>query len=421
MKTYVCREFGPPDSLAQIDVPMPEPKAHELLVEVTATGIGFVDGLMIQGLYQVKPPLPYYPGSEFAGVVKTAGADVSGFKTGDRVLGLTNAGALATATCASAAQCFHIPDGMSDPVAAGWFINYLTALYGLQTCGGLEPGETLLILGAAGGVGSAAIAIAKAMGARVIAAASSDAKRAAAAANGADEVLDYSRANWRDELKSLTAETGLNMVYDPVGGSASELALRSLAPDGRLLVVGFASGTIPKIPLNLVLLKRSSIVGVDWGGDSRQNPELNQPLMETLFNWFSQGKLTPANVVTRGFDSAREALAEQLNGAIPGKLVIVHNTASRTQSQALDWQPQQRRPLYQRRYTVPPTKEADRRDEKIQPQRFRALGEVTARRPFGHTGKTTCRSRAHRARICAWSCGAPHRVWWRLRPDWLLR
>lgn len=322
MKTYVCRKFGPPAELEAADVPPPAPRSHELLVDVNASGIGFVDGLMIQGLYQVKPALPYYPGSEFAGVVRAVGDAVQNFAVGERVLGTTNSGALAEMTCAPAQGCFKVPRGMSDAIAGGWFINYLTAIYGLQNCGDLKPKENLLILGAAGGVGSSAIAVAKAMGARVIAAASSEEKRQAAKANGADEVVDYSKESWRKELATLTGSRGLNMVYDPVGGPATELALRSLAPDGRLLVVGFASGTIPRIPLNLALLKRCSIVGVDWGGDSRANAELNQPLMRSLFDWFEAGKLTPANVVERDLDDCRAALTDQLAGKIAGKLVL---------------------------------------------------------------------------------------------------
>lgn len=325
MKIYVCREFGPPDKLEETEIKRPTPQDHEVLVDIQAAGIGFVDGLMVQGLYQVKPPLPYYPGSEFSGVVAEVGVGVTHLAVGDRVLGLTNSGALADATCVRATQCYKVPEAMTAAVAAGWYINYLTALYGLQTCGNLRPGETLLILGAAGGVGSAGIAVAKAMGARVIAGASSAEKRAAALANGADDVVDYSQDNWRSALQELTSDTGLDMVYDPVGGELSEAGLRSLAPDGRLLVVGFASGTIPRIPLNLVLLKRCSIIGVDWGGDSRANPELNDPLMHTLLDWFAAGRLRPANVVSRPFRELREALAEQLAGAIVGKLVLVRD------------------------------------------------------------------------------------------------
>ena len=321
MKKFVCQEFGPPSSLEEIELPLPSPKPHELRVEIDAAGIGFVDGLMIQGLYQVKPPLPYFPGSEFSGVI-TAMGDNTEFQLGDRVFGLTNKGTLGDATCAPISQCYKTPDAMSNAIAAGWYINYLTALYGLRTCGDLQEGETVLILGAAGGVGSAAIAVAKAMGAQVIAAASSEAKRGYALASGADDVIDYSQDNWRAELKELTKTSGLNVVYDPVGGNATEIALRSLSPDGRLLVVGFASGTIPKVPLNLALLKRCSIVGVDWGGDSRANPEMNTPLMDTLLDWFSQGHLKPAAVTERRLSDVRDALADQLAGNIIGKLVL---------------------------------------------------------------------------------------------------
>ena len=202
------------------------------------------------------------------------------------------------------------------------YINYATALYGLRDCGHLQTGETILILGAAGGVGSAAISVAKAMGARVVAAASSAQKRAAALQFGADQSVNYSESDWRDALKSMTAQSGLQMVYDPVGGESAEPAFRSLSPGGRFLVVGFASGTIPKIPLNLALLKRASIVGVDWGGESRANPAINLELMTTLMGWIGSGKLQPAQVSTRPMDEFRNALQDQLSGRIIGKLVL---------------------------------------------------------------------------------------------------
>jgi NADPH2:quinone reductase len=209
-------------------------------------------------------------------------------------------------------------------VAAGFFINYATALYGLRDCGKLQAGENILILGAAGGVGSSAICVAKAMGATVIAAASSLEKRQAALSFGADYCVDYTDPNWRQELKTLTGEQGLNVVYDPVGGDKAEPAFRSLAPGGRFLVVGFAAGEIPKIPLNLALLKRSAIVGVDWGGEMRANPAINQTLMTTLMQWVSDGTLKPAPVQSRPMSDYQQALIDQLAGGIVGKLVLTN-------------------------------------------------------------------------------------------------
>jgi len=317
-----CQSFGPPEQLERVEVNPPVPGPGEVVVDVTAAGVGFVDGLMVQGLYQVKPPLPYFPGSEFAGRVAHVGTGVSGFEPGQRVMGLASSGAFADQVRVGAAGLIPLPTGLDDLTAAGFFINYATALYGLRDCGHLEAGETLLVLGAGGGVGSAAVAVAKAMDARVIAAASSEAKREAALAAGADVAVDYSEENWREALKAEIKETGLQMVYDPVGGSVAEPALRSLSPGGRFLVVGFASGTIPRIGLNLTLLKRCAIVGVDWGGASRADPALNGPLMATLLQWISSGRLSPAPVSARPMNEVGAALSDQLSGRTVGKLVL---------------------------------------------------------------------------------------------------
>jgi NADPH:quinone reductase len=324
MEQVVCEAFGPPQQLQRLQVDVPSPGPDEVLLRVEAAGVGFVDGLMIQGLYQVKPKLPYYPGSEFAGVVSTVGAQVSHLSPGDRVMGLSNGGAFADYLTVKSGALVPIPEALPSTTAAGFYINYATALYGLRDCGQLQPDETILVLGAAGGVGSAAIAVAKAMGARVIAAASSTAKRTAALAYGADQVIDYHQANWRDEVKSMVKDSGLNMVYDPVGGDVAEPAFRCLSPGGRFLVVGFASGTIPKLPLNLALLKRASLVGVDWGGESRANPSINTELMSTLMDWIIQGKLKPAAVTCRPMQDYQQALIDQLAGAVVGKLVLTN-------------------------------------------------------------------------------------------------
>lgn len=324
MLRICCRAFGPPEQLERLQAEVPQPKPDEALIEVRAAGVGFVDGLMIQGLYQVKAALPFYPGSEFSGVVTAIGTEVVNVEPGDRVLGSANSGAFADFLTTRASGLVKIPPTLDDATAAGLYINYATALYGLRDCGHLQSGETILILGAAGGVGSAAISVAKAMGARVIAAASSEAKRAAALSYGADETVDYTAADWRDAIRAQTAESGLNLVYDPVGGDFSEPAFRSLAPGGRFLVVGFASGTIPKIALNLALLKRSAIVGVDWGGESRAHPELNNRFMDTLMHWLAEDKLHPAAVSTRPMQDYAQALNDQLAGKIIGKLVLTN-------------------------------------------------------------------------------------------------
>ena len=324
MNIVCCQNFGPPETLERISVEAPLIKPDQAVVDIHAAGVGFVDGLMIQGKYQVKPPLPYYPGSEFAGIVSAVGSEVSQVQVGDRVLGMASSGAFADQCGVAEQSLVKIPNNLSLNIAAGFFVNYATALYGLRDCGKLAAGETVLILGAAGGVGSSAISVAKALGATVIAAASSAVKRRAAQSFGADYCIDYSAAGWRDELKALIVEPGLNMVYDPVGGDKSEAAFRSLAPGGRFLVVGFAAGEIPKIPLNLALLKRSSIVGVDWGGEMRANPGINREFMTTLMTWIANGRLTPAEVESRPMAEYQQALADQLAGAIVGKLVLTN-------------------------------------------------------------------------------------------------
>ncbi len=324
MQIVCCETFGPPETLSRLEQPPPQPRSHEVQVDVAAAGVGFVDGLMIQGLYQVKPPLPYFPGSEFAGTISNVGEDVTELSVGQRVMGLAGGGAYADTVCAAAHSVVPIPDALDDATAAGFFINYATALYGLRDCGRLQSGETLLIPGAAGGVGSAAIAVGKAMGAYVVAAASTPAKRDAALSFGADAAVDYTVDDWRDALKQTLDGRPLNLVYDPVGGSTAEPAFRSLSPGGRYLVVGFAQGEIPKLAFNLALLKRASLIGVDWGGEMRAHPDINAELMATLMSWVSAGTLDCAPVTTRPMAEFRTALTEQLAGNIIGKLVLVN-------------------------------------------------------------------------------------------------
>lgn len=321
MRAVICEAYGPPSGLKEVEFDKPRPGKHQILVEVTATGLGFATGLMIQGLYQTKPPLPFCPGGEFAGTVSELGEGVTGFAPGDRVFG-QGAEAMADFLLVTPESCFHIPGGTSDALAASLYGNYLTAIHGLRDRGKLQSGETLLVLGASGGVGTAAVAVAKCMGARVIAAASTAAKREVALACGADATVDYTQDDWRKELKAL-CPSGPDVVYDPVGGNVSEPAFRSIGEGGRFLVVGFAAGEIPRIALNLPLLKTAAIVGVNWGGLSAEHPEENVKLAATLIDWLNSGKLKPAPVSERPAADFVSAFEDQLAGKITGKLVLV--------------------------------------------------------------------------------------------------
>ena len=320
-RRIVCHEFGPPENLKIEGSSLPSPKENEVLIRMNSAGVGFVDSLMVQGLYQIKPPLPYYPGSEFAGEVVETGETVENLNIGSKVMGMWR-GTYTDYLVVPAAQCKPIPDSLSIDIAGGFYTNYSTAIFGLQNIGNLQKGETILILGASGGVGSSAITVAKAMGANVIAAASTQDKLDLAISFGADSGILYSTQDWRDNLKKILGNEKLTMVYDPVGGQVSDPAFRSLSPGGRFLVVGFASGTIPSIPLNLTLLKHSAIMGVDWGGAMRSDPDLTPTLQQTLMEWIEQGQLKPAAVSSRPLSEAPTALKDQIGGNVIGKLVL---------------------------------------------------------------------------------------------------
>lgn len=322
MRAVRCVNYGEPRDLAVETLEEPVPGPGEVLVAVEAAGLGYVDALFVRGTYQVKLPLPFIPGSEIAGTIEAVGEDLPGDLIGNRVMALSPKGALAEKLVLPAAILSTVPEGMSAEAAAGFLVSYCTALYGLETCGQLAAGETVLVLGAAGGVGMAAIDVAKAMGARVVAAASTKEKRAAAKAHGADMVLDYSAPDWRKALDLLVEKRGVDLVYDPVGGAYSETAFRCLAPGGRHLVVGFANGEIPKLPLNLALLKRASLVGVDWGGEIRANPQANVPLMRKLTDWVEHGKIHPEPASTFPLAKAGEVLQDLLERRSIGKPVI---------------------------------------------------------------------------------------------------
>jgi NADPH:quinone reductase len=322
MKAVLCRQFGPPESLVVEDLPSPKPSAGEVVVSVKAASVNFPDVLIIQNKYQFKPPLPFSPGSELAGVVKEVGADVKGFKPGDKVIAFTTYGAFAEEVKVEAARLVPIPEGMEFASAAAFLLTYGTSDHALRDRGALQAGETLLVLGAAGGVGLAAVEIGKALGARVIACASSKDKLAVCREHGADATIEYTREDLRERVKALTDARGPDVVYDAVGGPYTEPAFRSIAWRGRLLVVGFAAGEIPKLPLNLALLKGASVVGVFWGDFARREPKRFAESVAQLGRWFGEGKLRPHVSQTFPLEKAAEALKLMAARQVKGKVVL---------------------------------------------------------------------------------------------------
>ena len=322
MKAIVCKEFGPPSSLRLEEVESPKPKAKEVLVSIKACGINFPDTLIIQGLYQFKPELPFTPGSDIAGVVKEVGEGVKHVKPGDEVFGFVLNGGFAEEVIVPAAACFLKPPAMDFPVAASFMMAYGTSYHALKDRAKLQQGETLLVLGASGGVGLAAVELGKLMGAKVIAAASSDDKLRLCKEYGAEETINYRSEDLKSRIKALTDNKGVDVVYDPVGGEYSEPALRGTAWEGRFLVVGFAAGDIPKLPLNLPLLKGASVVGVFWGNFAMLNPKLNMENTLTLMKWYEEGKLKPHIHDIYTLDNAPAALEAMMNRQVKGKIVI---------------------------------------------------------------------------------------------------
>ena len=322
MKAIRCNSYGPPSSLTLEVIAELKPGKKEVLVRVRACGINFPDTLIIQGLYQFKPELPFTPGSDVAGVVKVIGEDVKHLKVGDEVFGFVAHGAMAEEVLVPANACFPKPKQMEFPVAASFMMAYGTSFYALKDRAKLQKGETLLVLGASGGVGLAAVELGKLMGAHVIAAASSDEKLELCNHYGADETINYSKEDLKSAIKALTKNKGVDVIYDPIGGSYSEAAFRGMAWNGRYLVVGFASGEIPKLPLNLPLLKGASVVGVFWGGFAMGQPKENMQNTMTLMQWYAEGKLKPHIDKIYSLEDAPKALEAMMQRKVKGKLVV---------------------------------------------------------------------------------------------------
>ncbi|MDD0837195.1 NADPH:quinone oxidoreductase family protein [Curvibacter sp. HBC61] len=328
MHAWLCENPVGVDALNWKELPTPTPQAGEVLIEIKAASLNFPDLLIVQNKYQMKPPLPFVPGSEYAGVVAAAGDGVTHLKVGDSVACLSGTGGFGTHTLAKAALCMPLPAGFSHVDAAAFIMIYATSWHALIDRAQLKAGETVLVLGAAGGVGTAAIQIAKAAGARVIAAASTDEKCALCRQIGADETLNYSQDAvpnaFRERIKALTDGKGPDVIYDPVGGDFAEPAFRSIAWRGRYLVVGFASGPIPNLPLNLPLLKGASLVGVFWGDFARREPKANAAMMAELAQWYGQGKIKPVIDRTMPMAELKAAYAHMGSRGVMGKLVMTN-------------------------------------------------------------------------------------------------
>ena len=323
MKALICREYGPPEKLIVQDMPDLQPGPGEVVVRVRAAGVNFPDALIVQNLYQFKPTPPFSPGGETAGEVLAVGEGVQRVKVGDKVIALTIWGGFAEQVLAKQDQIIPMPEGLSFEVAGSLLLTYGTCLHALRDRAALQPGQTVLVLGAAGGIGIATIELAKALGARVIAAASSAEKLATCRAKGADEVINYREQNLRDEVKRLTGGQGVDVVMDPVGGDYAEQALRSMAWRGRYLVVGFTDGQIPRLPLNLVLLKGCAIVGVFWGDFIRREPQAAQVDLRDLMQMLEQGKIKPLISGRYSLEQAPQAILELSQRRAQGKLIVL--------------------------------------------------------------------------------------------------
>lgn len=329
MQAWLCENPIGEDALTWSTLPKPEPGPKQVRIRIAAASVNYPDLLIVKNEYQMKPELPFVPGSEFAGEIEALGSEVSGLQVGQRVACLNGTGGFATHAVVDAALCMPLPDNFDLKDAAAFIMTYATSYHALIDRGSLQAGETVLVLGAAGGVGTAAIQIAKAHGARVIAAASTDEKCQLCMDAGADASINYSThppaGDWRDQIKALTGGKGPDVVYDPVGGDWAEPTFRSIAWRGRYLVIGFAGGPIPKIPLNLPLLKGASIVGVFWGAFARGEPKANAAMMQTLAQWYLQGKVKPILDGSLPMSELHQAYHRMANRQVQGKLVLTND------------------------------------------------------------------------------------------------
>ena len=323
MKAVLCKAFGPPESLVIEEVEPLKPGKGQVVISVKACGVNFPDTLIIQGKYQSKPPFPFIPGSEVAGVVKELGEGVDTTKIGEKVMAFIGMNGFAEEAVANEFQIVPMPHNLDFASASAFLLTYGTSHHALKDRAQLRSGETLLVLGAAGGVGLAALEIGKVMGAKVIAAASSDEKLEVCRQHGADEIINYSTEDLRDRIKQLTGGKGVDVAFDPLGGSFSEPVLRSMAWGGRFLVIGFASGDIPRIPLNLPLLKACSIVGVFWGAFMEREPKHGRENIQELITWVNEGKLKPHVSATYPLEHVAEALNDLMERKVTGKAVLV--------------------------------------------------------------------------------------------------
>jgi NADPH2:quinone reductase len=324
MQAWLCENPVGAEALQWKELPTPQPKAGEVLIEIKAASLNFPDLLIVQNKYQSKPPLPFVPGSEYAGVISAVGDGVTQLKVGQSVACLSGTGGFATHTVAPAALCMPLPPDFPHVDAAAFIMTYATSYHALVDRAQLKAGETVLVLGAAGGVGTSAIQVAKTMGARVIAATSTDEKCELCKSIGADATINYSREDLRDAIKALTDSKGPDVIYDPVGGDLAEPAFRSIAWRGRYLVIGFASGAIPALPLNLPLLKGASLVGVFWGSFSRHEPKANAAMLAELARWYGQGKIKPVIDRVMPMAELKAAYAHMGSRTVKGKLVMVN-------------------------------------------------------------------------------------------------
>lgn len=322
MKAILCKSFGKPDSLVLEEIDSPSPGPGQVKIRVRACSINYADTLMIQGLYQEKPPFPFSPGLEAAGEVIEVGEGVNHLKPGTRVAALLGHGGLAEEVVTDAMTALPIPDEMNYVDAAAFAVAYGTSHLALDHRGQLKAGETLLVHGASGGVGSTAVQIGKLMGATVIATASTEEKLALAKENGADHLINYKEGGFRDKVKEITNGKGADVIYDPVGGDTFDESLRCIAWEGRILVIGFASGRIPEAPVNLTLVKNCSIVGVYWGKYAQRNPQVLMQSLGQLISWYKEKKIRPHISATYSLEQTAEAMNSLMNRQSMGKVVV---------------------------------------------------------------------------------------------------